>query len=266
MSSKTYRTIIVGPTRAGKSQFCNFAIKDLTNTTNKVDSCTKEPFSNIFTRKGINLEFIDTAGCIDSGKKNEIKLEKFINYLKIKKEIDFIILILKFGERLIDSTKEYLNSLTRLFTPKEFYCHLSVVFTNYPENPKSIQKKTRDIFINEINIILKQLFNLNENEVLPTVDVFFVDTDNKDENGNLRFIEKFQDTIDILIESLKLKADTYITINTENFDCTGENAKKRLEEENRKLQEIIKKMKEERIKKENERKELEKLQKLEIIK
>jgi len=65
MQSKTYRVIVMDPTGAGKSQFYNFAQKDLTNEINEVsnsmNSCTQDPFSNKFERNGINLELIDTA-------------------------------------------------------------------------------------------------------------------------------------------------------------------------------------------------------------
>ena len=104
MLSKTYRVIIIGSTGTGKSQFCNFALKDLENKTNKVsnsmESCTQDPFSNKFERNGVSLEFIDTAGSSDSRNNDEINLQKLVKYLKEKKEIDYILLLLTFGERL----------------------------------------------------------------------------------------------------------------------------------------------------------------------
>ena len=63
--NKVYRVIVVGPTGAGKSQFCNFVRRDITNSIYTVsyslDSCTKDPFSNFFQRKSTNYEFIDTS-------------------------------------------------------------------------------------------------------------------------------------------------------------------------------------------------------------
>ena len=96
-----YRAIIVGPTGVGKSQLCNFVQRDLTNSINLVsdslDSCTQSPFSNIFKRQGITFEFIDTAGSNDSSNNDIKNLEKLLDYLKIKKEIDYIILVLRFN-------------------------------------------------------------------------------------------------------------------------------------------------------------------------
>ena len=52
--SKLIKVVLVGPTGAGKSQFCNFIHKDLTNSLHKVsnslNSCTKEPQSTIVER------------------------------------------------------------------------------------------------------------------------------------------------------------------------------------------------------------------------
>jgi len=60
MYKDLYRIIIVGPTGSGKSQFCNFAQRDLTNSINIVssslNSCTQYPYSNYFRRNNINLE------------------------------------------------------------------------------------------------------------------------------------------------------------------------------------------------------------------
>lgn len=57
-----YRLIVIGPTGAGKSQFCNFVQRDTTNTKNKVsnslNSCTQDPKSNIFERKKLNMNLL----------------------------------------------------------------------------------------------------------------------------------------------------------------------------------------------------------------
>lgn len=84
-----YTTVIFGPTGAGKSQFCNFAQRDLENNINKVSislsSCTQDPQSNIFRRKGVDLEFIDTAGNNDSQNKDTENLGKVCQFLRKKK-------------------------------------------------------------------------------------------------------------------------------------------------------------------------------------
>ena len=70
MIDNILRTLIVGPIGAGKSQFCNFVQKDITNSINKVsdslESCYKSPKSNKFKRNEKNFDFIDTVGSNDS--------------------------------------------------------------------------------------------------------------------------------------------------------------------------------------------------------
>ena len=267
MLSKVYRVIVIGPTGSGKSQFCNFVQRDLTNSknivSNSLKSCTQEPFSNIFTRLDMNLEFIDSAGSSDSSDNDDKNLEKLVNYLKNKKQIDYILLLLKFGEKLTGETKKYLLDLGKIFTPSEFYYHLCIIFTKYPIKPKKKDIKTRDLFIKEINETLKESFKLDINQELPTIDVRFIDTDiDENDQGELFYDEKSQDTVDIIIKKIKLNSEMYNPINTENLDCTGVSAQKRRVAEIKQLEEKIKKLEEENKRKEEERKEMERLRDL----
>lgn len=267
MQSKTYRVIVIGPTGAGKSQFCNFAQKDLTNEINEVsdsmNSCTQDPFSNKFERNGLNLELIDTAGSSDSSNNDEINLQKLVNYLRDKKEIDYILLLLKFGERLTNVTKNYLENLGKIFTPNEFYHHLCVIFTKFPvEKPKKKDKETKDKFKKEINETLKMSFKLSKEEI-PDVGVYFIDTDiEEDDDGNKSFIQKSQDTVDAIINRIKINYMENKSINTANLDFTGDGVQKRMDEEKKILLETIRRLEEEKErekkrqieKEENERK------------
>ena len=95
--NELYRILVFGPTGAGKSQFCNFAQRDLENKINKIsnslNSCTKEPQSNFFQRNGINCELIDTAGNNDTDNNDVKNLEKVCEYLKSKGHINYYIII-----------------------------------------------------------------------------------------------------------------------------------------------------------------------------
>ena len=55
--NKIYRIVLVGPTGAGKSQFCNFLLNVLSNSKHKVsdslNSCTTQPQSTIMERNDI---------------------------------------------------------------------------------------------------------------------------------------------------------------------------------------------------------------------
>ena len=83
------KIVLLGPTGAGKSQFCNFIHKDLTNSifevSNSLNSCTKEPQSTIVERHNIRLQLIDSAGSSDSNNKDEENLKKLALYLRKEK-------------------------------------------------------------------------------------------------------------------------------------------------------------------------------------
>lgn len=259
----SYRAIIVGPTGAGKSQFCNFVQRDTSNTINKVSnslsSCTQEPFSNNFTRQNTNYEFIDTAGSSDSSNNDKENLEKLVNYLKIKKSIDYIILLLKFNERVTKETREYIDILGKIFTPGEFYTHLCVFFTKFPIKPKKKEKTIKDQSIKEINEIFKETFNINKNVKTPEVNVYFVDTEYDEEENT--YEEKYQETIDIMMKRMKLDVEIYHSINTVNLDITGINVKIRTENHKKQIEELQKIIEEQKKEKEKEEKEKIRLQK-----
>ena len=152
-----FRILLIGPTGSGKSQFCNFVQKDLTNSKNKVgnslNSCTQDPQSNNFSRNGVNYDFIDTAGNSDSIGNDKKNFEKLLEFLKEKESIDYIILLLKFGERLTHETREFIKAFGKIFTSSEFYTHLCVCFTKFPIKPKKKDLDMKADNIKEINKI-----------------------------------------------------------------------------------------------------------------
>ena len=264
-----YRVMVVGPTGAGKSQFCNFVQKDLKNNINKVsdslNSCTKDPQSNYFTRNHTKYEFIDTAGTADSSNNDIKNLESLINYVKQKESIDYISLLLKFGTRMDNNIRDYLEKLGKIFTATEFYSHLCVFFTNFPANPKKKEKKQKDQLIQEINDILKGIFGIKKDEPITDVKVYFIDTSiDEDENSEDitydNYDKKSQDTIDIMMEQMKLDVELYGSIDTKNFDFTGEDCKLRREQEKKLIEEFKKKLEEEKLKQEKEEEEKKRLQ------
>jgi len=257
-----YKVIVVGPTGMGKSQFCNFVQRDITNSINKVsdslNSCTQDPFSNNFKRNNNNYEFIDTAGSADSGNNDIENLKRLVEYLKKKQSIDFILLLLKFGERVTNDTRDYIKTLGKIFTPPEFYNHLSVIFTKFPIKPSKKEEKIKIQSIEEINKIIKNSFNLNLDEITPEVNVYFIDTEfDEDENT---YDEKSQDAIDIMMEQLKLNVFNYGSIDTRNLDCVGDSAKERLEAQKRQIEQLKEMVEKEKLNKLNEEKEKQRLQ------
>ena len=205
--NKRYVVIVVGPTGAGKSQFCNFVRRDKSNSINKVsesiNSCTQEPFSNIFERQSTNYEFIDTAGNSDSSGNDITNLDKLVTYLKEKRSIDYILLLLKFGERVTKETRQYIETLGKIFTPCEFYNHFAVFFTKFPIKPSKKEERIKNKTKEEINKMIKEAFKIQQSEKIP--DVYFVDTEVDEDTGE--YEENFQETIDIMLEKMKLEVD-----------------------------------------------------------
>ena len=257
-----YRVIVVGPTGMGKSQFCNFVQKDKTNSINKVsnslNSCTQDPFSNYFQRNNINYEFIDTTGSADTGDKDIQNLKKLVDYLKNKKSIDFILLLLKFGERVTNDTREYIKTLGKIFTPYEFYNHLSIIFTKFPIKPSKKDINTKNQSIEEINIIIKNSFNIYTNEIISDIKVYFIDTEyDEDEN---KYDKNSQDTIDIILEQMKLNVYNYGSIDTTNLDIVGDSVKNRIEAQQEEIEKLKQRVEQEKLKKLNEEKEKKRIQ------
>ena len=262
MYKDLYRIIVLGPTGAGKSQFCNFAMKDLTNSINVVsdsfDSCTQNPYSNFFRRNNINLELIDTPGSSDSSDNDVNNLETLVNYLKAKKEINHIILCLKFGERINKDTREYLCILGKIFTSVEFFTHLSVCFTKYPLYPSQKEINTKNKYIMDINEILRKIFNIDKNIQIPNVKIYFVDTEINEYDNTYK--EKFQDTVDLMLNQIILNAEYYHPIDTTNLDITGANSKLKNDNMIKEMKELQKMFEQEEKRRKDEEKEKIRLQ------
>ena len=114
-------------------------------------------------------------------------------------------------------------------------------------------------YIEEINKILKEIFNLNENTPIFDVNVYFVDTEYDEVIKD--YEKKFQDTIDIMMERMKLDVEIYNSINTENLDITGNNIKMKNDNYKKKSGRIRKNIKKRKIKKRKRRKREKKIRK-----
>ena len=275
MESKIFRIAVIGPTGAGKSQFCNFCLKDKTNKTydvsNSLNSCTQDPFSTIpFERNNINIELIDSAGSSDSGDKDIENLKKFVIYLREKKELDYILLLLRFEDRVTGPTKKFIETLSNIFAPFEFFSHLSIIFTRSPINPDDDEIEERKKYSLEIGEIIDEIFKLNEShkKLLEPNKTFFIDTKLRKKE----YDEQSQKTVDVILDWIKFNSKRIGPIKTENLDYNEENIKirrdKELQELNEKIKEleegnkrISKELGESKQKYENERREREEMEK-----
>ena len=230
---RIFRILLVGPTGSGKSQFCNFVLRDLTNSINLVsdsmDSCTTDPQSNEFKRLDTDFDFIDTAGNSDSNDNDIENLKRLVEYLKKLKKIHYVILVLKFGEKITGDSRDYIEALGKIFTVDEFFSHLCIVFTKFPNQPKEQDLKTKNKCVSEINKLLRKIFKINDNVQLNKNDVYFIDTNIDKENE--KFNQKNQRIVDMILKNILISPRLYHPINTENLDITGANAKIRTQQE-----------------------------------
>jgi GTPase Era involved in 16S rRNA processing len=255
MEEKIYRIAVIGPTGAGKSQFCNFCLKDKTNKTyevsNSLNSCTQVPFAtHPFERNNMMIELIDSSGSSDSGDKDIENLKKFVIFLREKKELDYILLLLKFDDRVTGQTKKFIETLANIFAPVEFFSHLSIVFTRSPIDPDDEELEQRKKYSLEIGEIIDKIFKLDENhkKVLEPSKTFFIDTKLRKKN----FDAQSQKTVDVILDWIKFNLKRIGPIKTENLDYSEEKIKIRRDKE---LEEFKRKKEEsERIIKELQRK------------
>ncbi len=240
--NKVYRIVVLGRTGSGKSQLCNFIIKDKKNQKYVVselfDSQTKEPQIEYFIRKvndrDIEIELIDTAGWSDSSGKDEENFKILINKLKEKKSVDLFLLLFNFEDARIDNNNRgCIKFIANTFTSMEFYNHLAIIFTNYKENPskKDIAKKEKKT--KEIIKLIKETIGMIDIITTFIPNIYELDTQT-DDNDN--FIPKFQATIDIILLRMQTMIDFNGPINTENIKYNG--VKDRIKEEKEKLEKL----------------------------
>ena len=162
-----------------------------------------------------------------------------VNFLKEKKEIDYFLLLLNFySDRIDKSTREYINNFGKIFTPREFLTHLCIFFTKYPKDPTEKDKKKCDKYLEQIHQTLKKIFNIKEDEEIPSIKVYFIDTEIKEREEAYK--EKNQDIIDNMLKSLINEVEHYNnSIDTTNLETTGINVEIRKKEEKDKINNII---------------------------
>ena len=256
--SQLIKIVLVGPTGAGKSQFCNFIHNDLTNSiykvSNSLNSCTSTPQSSIIERQNIRLELIDSPGSSDSNNNDEENLKVLANYLQSKNEIHQILLILSFEDRLSKDTRQYLKILSWIFTPMQFMSNLIVIFTHYPKDPdeEDIEKFYQHKY--EINEELNKIFDIPSEykSKIPQIPVYHFNTKVLNKNTSPHFDENSIKASNDLINDIKFRITSsfYKPINTTNLECDKDKILFKVEQERKELLDIIEELKRNKEKRE----------------
>ncbi len=254
--SNLIRVVLIGPTGAGKSQFCNFIHKDLTNSlykvSNSLNSCTKEPQSTIFERQNIKLELIDSPGSSDSNNHDEENLKNLALYLRGKKELNQILLVLSFQDRFSRDTREYLKILSWIFTPKQFMTNLMIIFTHYPDNPDEDDLNKYQLFKKEINEELNKIFEIPSEFKIPDIPVYFMNTKIFKKDGKLFYDKNSEIASNDFIEELKLRvsSSSYSVIDTTDLECDKNTIVQKIEKEKNMILKEIEQLKKDKEKRE----------------
>ena len=260
--NRLIKLVLVGPTGAGKSQFCNFMHNDLTNSiykvSNSLNSCTTVPQSTIIERQNIKIELIDSPGSSDSNNEDEENLKVLAQYLRSKNEIHQILLVLSFEDRLSKDTRDYLKILSWIFTPIQFMSNLIVIFTHYPKDPDEDDLEKFQKIKSEINEELHKIFNIPEEykKKLPKIPVYHFNTKILKKNSSPCFdAESAKASIDLINEiKFRIESSFYRKINTENLECDKVKILKKVEKERNDLIQMLEELK----KNEQKRKDLQK--------
>lgn len=245
------KIVVLGPKGVGKSQFCNFILKDITNSVCKVirrpngRSDTVEPQSVTVKRQDIFLELIDTPGIMSED--DDEKIKSLVEHLKKKKEINQILLLCNFFAGRIDLF--YLKILSSLFTPIQFISNVMIIFThcdkeiNEKYSRKEIQKKN-------IKEMFNKIFVINPGFKIPDIPMYFLDIDIDDEKNN--FDNDSLLASNDLIEELKLRINSpfYSPINTSNLEYNEQNIVQKIETEKLKIMKEVSDLKNNKEKRE----------------
>ena len=210
MLNKKLRIIIVGPTGNGKSQLCNFIIKDKTNekfhVSSRIYSKTKNTISDSIFRNGKTIEVIDTPGFDDSDNQDLVNSRNLIDFIKSQGNIDFILFILNYANRrLKGSEKIYFDNLCKIFTINKFISHLGIIYSNFAERQKD------EIIKNKVKTELIEFINneYNQGNNIENPFIYFFDTDPEGVN-----YDKYQTTFDELINEAERRIAKYGEINS----------------------------------------------------
>lgn len=259
------KIVLVGPTGAGKSQFCNFLRNDLSNSIYQVkaslNSCTSVPQSTTFERQNLKLELIDSPGSSDSNNNDEDNLNTLANFLRSKNEIHQILLVMNFTDRLQKDTRDYLKILSWIFTPIQFMTNLIVIFTHYPKDEDEEEIEKFKIYKYEVNEELNKIFDISPEfkDRIPTIPVYHFNTKIYNKNTNPSFDQDSLKAANDLINEIKerIKKYFYQPINTTNLECDKYSITQKIENEKKEWIQKIEELKNNKLEVERLKREIE---------
>ena len=180
MNNKSANIIVLGETGNGKSQFCNYVLRNYFFTvSNNADSETKETKGNYGINGANNIFMIDTPGLQDSRGADKEHLTQLVDYVKTQTHLQAVLIIFNFHQpRFALNIKNMVKLLCIAFPQTDFWNHVGLVFTRfYAKMDEELMDEKIDRaeqFNREINKLIKEAGYYSTSEIIcPT---FFVDS------------------------------------------------------------------------------------------
>ena len=181
-NSKKICLVLFGETGHGKSTLGNKLLgKGVFPTNDSLSSVTKEISGCQGVDKSKDLFVIDTPGINDSEGKDNEYLKSIAIYLKKRKDIKGIVIVLNFNLKtaIQNSAEKSFKIIFRIFKSKTICTHIIVAFTHFYNSRKQpkrneqgeLEKKIFEIFKNNFEDMFGQKCPIN------TLPFFFLDID-----------------------------------------------------------------------------------------
>ena len=157
---------------------------------------------------------------------------ELLDFFKSKGNIDYILFLLNYNNaRFSRDLKEYFEFLAKIFTPFEFFSHLSIVYTRYIECDDDDEELEIKKDINSLHDEIKKIFHLNKEIQIPEMNQYYLNTKIYKDKDKKDKEKQFQNIVDIMLQQIKMDVDIYDSIDTKNLDIKGNNVKIRIENE-----------------------------------